>query len=460
MKRLERAYFGTDGIRGQVGENPITPDFCLRLGWAIGKVLAAGGSPLVLIGKDTRISGYMIESVLEAGLVSAGVNVNLLSPIPTPAVAYLTRTLGANAGIVISASHNPYDDNGIKIFDAEGNKLPDEREAAIEEQLKQPLASVGSPALGRAFRIDDARGRYIEFCKGTVDRGLHLRGLKIVVDCAHGATYAVAPNVFAELGADVTAMGNEPDGKNINEGCGSTHPEAMAAKVREIGADVGIAFDGDGDRVLMADAEGDVADGDELLYVIAKSGFLRGRLQGGVVGTVMSNLGLERALETCGIPFERAAVGDRYVLQTLRERDWTLGGEASGHLLCLTLTTTGDGIVSALQVLAAMVEGGQSLRELRNGMHKLPQAMVNVPAADPAGAVAAAPLGRAARDVEAALRQRGRVVIRPSGTERALRIMVEGEDEDEVRGYANALAAAARDEAPRSDAVARNANGA
>ena len=441
---MKRNFFGTDGIRGRVGSSPITPDFCLRLGWAVGKVLASNGSPLVLIGKDTRISGYMIESVLEAGLVSAGVNVNLLSPIPTPAVAYLTRTLGADAGIVISASHNPFEDNGIKIFDADGNKLPDEREAAIEQQLEKPLVSVGSQALGRAFRIDDARGRYIEFCKSTVERGLHLRGLKIIIDCAHGATYAVAPKVFEELGADVTAIGIEPDGTNINSSCGSTCPQAVAAKVLEVGADVGIAFDGDGDRVVMVDAEGQVVDGDELLYIIAKSGFLRGRLQGGVVGTVMSNLGLERALETCGIPFERTAVGDRYVLERLRANGWQLGGETSGHLICLALTTTGDGIVSALQVLAAMVEGAKSLSELRNGMHKLPQATVNVKTGSPDAVACSSTVVQAARDIEASLKGRGRVVMRPSGTEPVVRIMVESDHADEVREQAEALAAVAR----------------
>ena len=444
MAQGTRQHFGTDGIRGRVGEAPITPELCLRLGWAIGKVLASSASPLVLIGKDTRISGYMIESVLEAGLVSAGVDVNLLSPIPTPAVAYLARTLGADAGIVISASHNAFDDNGIKIFDAEGNKLPDERERAIEEQLEQPLRSVGSRHLGRAFRVDDARGRYIEFCKGTVERGLQLRGLKLVLDCAHGATYAVAPKVFAELGAEVTAIGIEPDGTNINADCGTTHPQTVAAKVLETGADAGIAFDGDGDRLLMVDADGQIVDGDELLYIIAKSGFLRGRFRGGVVGTEMSNLGLERALETCGIPFERAKVGDRYVLERLRENEWQLGGEASGHLICLALTTTGDGIVAALQVLSAMVQSGHTLRELRNGMHKLPQALVNVATRDPAGAVAASPLREAVRQVAAELGSRGRVVIRPSGTEPVVRIMVEGEDGDAVGGYARTLERAAR----------------
>ena len=441
---VEREFFGTDGIRGCVGDYPITPDFCLRLGWAVGKVLGTSGSPMVLIGKDTRISGYMIESVLEAGLVSAGVDVNLLSPIPTPAVAYLTRTLGADAGIVISASHNPFGDNGIKIFDGDGNKLADAREAAIEHQLRQPLDSVGSHQLGRAFRLDDARGRYIEFCKSTVERGLHLRGLKLAVDCAHGATYAVAPKVFAELGADVTAIGIDPDGTNINRDCGSTHPETVAAKVRETGVDAGIAFDGDGDRVVMVDAEGTVVDGDEMLYIMAKSAFLRGRLSGGVVGTVMSNLGLERALETCGIPFERTAVGDRYVLARLIANNWRLGGETSGHLICLPLATTGDGIVAALQVLAAMVEGGKTLSELRNGMRKLPQATVNVKTNNPAQVADGGPLNDALRDIESTLGGGGRVVVRPSGTEPVVRIMVEGENAAEVREHAEALGRVAR----------------
>ena len=438
---MDRDYFGTDGIRGRVGETPITPDFCVHLGWAVGKVLASGGSPLVVIGKDTRISGYMIESALEAGLASAGVDVNLFGPIPTPAIAYLTRTLRADAGIVISASHNPFDDNGIKFFDGDGNKLPDEMEVAIEAQLSQPVVSVGSRALGRAYRVDDARGRYIEFCKGTIDRGVHLRGLKLVIDCAHGATYAVAPGVFSELGADVTVIGAEPDGTNINHECGSTHPETVAQKVMETGADAGIAFDGDGDRVVMADAEGNIVDGDEMLYIIAKSGLPKGRLTGGVVGTVMSNLGLERALETCGIPFERAAVGDRYVLERMRARGWQLGGESSGHLICLALTTTGDGIVSSLQALVAMVESGRSLAELRNGMQKMPQAMVNVRTHNAGGIAASNVVADAIRDIEGRLKGRGRVVIRPSGTEPVVRVMVEGENADEVNEQATSLAA-------------------
>ena len=442
MDPVARKFFGTDGIRGRVGDAPITPELCLRLGWAVGKVFASNASPLVLIGKDTRISGYMIESLLEAGLVSAGVNVNLLSPIPTPAVAYLTRTLDADAGIVISASHNPFDDNGIKIFDADGNKLPDERERAIEKQMAQEVRSVGSRHLGRAFRIDDARGRYIEFCKGTVARELQLRGLKLVVDCAHGATYAVAPKVFAELGADVTAIGVAPDGTNINAGVGTTHPEAVAAKVVEVGADVGIAFDGDGDRVILVDADGNVVDGDELIYIIAKC--WRGGFDGGVVGTEMSNLGLERALETCGIPFERAKVGDRYVLERLRERDWQLGGEASGHIVCLALTTSGDGIVAALQVLAAMVRGERTLAELRNGMHKLPQTLVNVATQDPAGVASDRTLAEAVAQANAELGDCGRVVLRPSGTESKLRIMVEGEHGETVAAWAKTLETAAQ----------------
>ena len=438
---MDRDYFGTDGIRGRVGDKPITPDFCVHLGWAVGKVLASSGSPLVVIGKDTRISGYMIESALEAGLASAGVDVNLFGPIPTPAIAYLTRTLRADAGIVISASHNPFEDNGIKFFDADGNKLPDEMEVAIETQLRQPVVSVGAQELGRAYRVDDARGRYIEFCKGTIDRGVHFRDLKLVIDCAHGATYAVAPGVFSELGAEVTVIGADPDGTNINHECGSTHPETVARKVVETGADAGIAFDGDGDRVIMVDANGDIVDGDEMLYVIAKTGLSKGRLSGGVVGTVMSNLGLERALETCGIPFERAAVGDRYVLELMRARGWQLGGETSGHLVCLALTTTGDGIVSALQVLVAMVESGRSLAELRNGMRKLPQTMVNVRIDDPGGIAANPLVDDAIRGIEARLNGRGRVVIRPSGTEPVVRVMVEGEDADEVNEQAASLAA-------------------
>ena len=442
---MGKQYFGTDGIRGHVGREPITPEFCLRLGWAAGKVLASGRAGLVVIGKDTRISGYMIESVLEAGLISAGVDVGLLSPIPTPAIAYLTRTLGADAGIVISASHNPFGDNGIKFFDADGNKLSDRKEAAIEKQLAQPLASVDSQSLGKAFRVEDARGRYVEFCKSTIDRGLHLHGLKVVVDCAHGATYAVAPNVFSELRAKTTVIGDEPNGTNINDGHGSTFPQTVADKVVETGADVGIAFDGDGDRVTMVDGKGRVFDGDDLLYIIARSRLKRGRLNGGgVVGTQMTNLGLEQALETCGIPFERAEVGDRNVLTRMHANGWSLGGEPSGHLICLNLATTGDGIVAALQVLAAMIIEDKPLCDLRNGLHKYPQAATNVATKSPRRVAASAAIVRAAEGVQKKMNGRGRVVVRPSGTEPLVRIMVEGEHPSQVREYAESLADVAR----------------
>lgn len=439
-----RKYFGTDGIRGRVGEAPITAEFCLRLGWAVGKVFAAEGSPLVLIGKDTRISGYMIESVLEAGLVSAGADVRLLTPIPTPAVAYLTRTFRAGAGIVISASHNPYEDNGIKFFDARGHKLPDEMEIAIEERIGQPMKTVRSNELGKVVLLDDARGRYIEFCKSTVSRQFRLRGMKVVLDCANGATYAVAPSVFSELGAEVVLLAAEPDGMNINEACGSTHPEAMAEKVVEVGADVGIAFDGDGDRVVMADRDGNLVDGDEILYVIAKHAAGDGRLRGGVVGTLMSNLGLERALGKADIPFARTDVGDRFVIEGMRRLGWGLGGESSGHIVCSQLTTTGDGIIAALQVLVAMVENDQSLRELTSGMVRLPQAVINVGCKDPAAATACTNVSAAVGDVEGELSGRGRVLLRPSGTEPVVRVMVEGEDADEVEGHAQALARVVR----------------
>ena len=441
-----RRYFGTDGIRGLVGRD-LTPDLCLRLGWAAGRVLASGAK-LVVIGKDTRISGYMIESVLEAGLISAGVNVGLLSPIPTPAIAYLTRTLGADAGIVISASHNPFGDNGIKFFNASGNKLSDDKERVIEAHLEQPLESVDSKSLGRAFRVEDARGRYVEFCKSTIDRGLHLGGLKVVVDCAHGATYAVAPNVFSELRANVTVIGAEPNGTNINDGYGSIHPQTVAAKVLDTGADLGIAFDGDGDRVTMVDSDGQIFDGDDLLYIIARSRLKRGHLNGGgVVGTQMTNLGLEQALETCGIPFERAEVGDRHVLKRMRANGWELGGEPSGHMICLDLATTGDGIVAALQVVAAMILEDKPLSELRNGMHRYPQATANVPTKAGGAAAVCQSLAGATRTLEEQLNGRGRVVVRPSGTEPLLRIMVEGDDPSQVRTHAESLADIARQQA-------------
>jgi phosphoglucosamine mutase len=441
---VSKRFFGTDGIRGRVGHHPITPEFCLRLGWAVGRVFSRHGESHVLIGKDTRISGYMLESVLESGLVSAGADVSLLGPMPTPAVAYLTRTLRADAGIVISASHNPYYDNGIKFFDRDGNKLPDQVELDIEAQLDGDMACAESDRLGKASRIDDAAGRYIEFCKATVNRGFQLRGLKIALDCAHGATYHVAPGVFEELGADIVVMGNAPNGTNINDGCGSTQPALLASRVREVGAHLGIAFDGDGDRVIMVDAGGEVVDGDELLYIIARYRAEQGLLHGGVVGTVMSNFGLERAFEADGIPFVRARVGDRYVLEALRERDWQLGGESSGHLLCLDLTTTGDAIVAALQVLVPMVESGRSLAELRLGMTKLPQIMINVPVADPAARSSSARVSEATAAAGRRLAGRGRVLIRPSGTEPVIRVMVEGEDAGEVRSLADELAEAVR----------------
>jgi phosphoglucosamine mutase len=441
---MDRKYFGTDGIRGRVGDAPITPDFCLRLGWAAGRIFAQSGRGRILIGKDTRISGYMFESVFEAGLVSAGVDVGMLGPMPTPAVAYLTRTLRADAGIVISASHNPFYDNGIKFFDADGNKLPDETELAIEAQLKRPIKCVASEALGKVQRIDDARGRYVEFCKATVDRRLRLNGCKIVLDCANGATYDVAPRVFTELGAQITVIGADPDGLNINAGCGSTHPELLQAEVRKQNADLGIAFDGDGDRVLMVDGDGRVLDGDELLFIIARHRAQVGRLTGGVVGTLMSNFGLEQALGRLQVPFARAKVGDRYVLEELKRRGWEVGGEGSGHIVCLDLNTTGDGIVSALQVLAAMVVGETTLAELRDGMEKLPQTLVNVTATEPASIVASSRVARAVGEIERSLNGAGRVLLRPSGTEPVVRVMVEGEDAAQVAQLAEDLAAVVR----------------
>ncbi len=441
---MSRKYFGTDGIRGRVGEFPITPEFCLRLGWAVGKVFARQGESHILIGKDTRISGYMLESVLESGLASAGANVSLLGPMPTPAVAYLTRTLRADAGIVISASHNPYFDNGIKFFDRDGNKLPDAVELEIEAQLGADMACVDSDRLGKASRIEDAAGRYIEFCKATVSRGFTLRGLKVVLDCAHGATYHVAPGVFEELGAEITVVGAAPNGTNINDGCGSTHPDLLTRTVLETGADVGIAFDGDGDRLLMVDAHGQVVDGDELLYIIARHRAANGTLIGGVVGTVMTNLGLEQSLGKLGIPFERAKVGDRYVLERLNARGWQLGGESSGHIVCLDLTTTGDAIVAALQALIPMVETEHGLQDLRKGLSKLPQIMINVEARNPAQQAGCTTVVQAIERKNQLLKGRGRVLVRPSGTEPVIRVMVEGEDADEVDSVARELAEVVR----------------
>jgi len=443
IETVEKKYFGTDGIRGKVGVEPITPEFCLRLGWAVGKVFADRGSRdscHILIGKDTRISGYMLESVLESGLAAAGANVSLMGPMPTPAVAYLTRTLRADAGIVVSASHNPYDDNGIKFFDGSGNKLGDDVELEIEAQLAQNMLCVASARLGKASRIDDAAGRYIEFCKASVNRGFRLSGLKMVLDCAHGATYHVAPRVFEELGAIVDVIGAAPDGFNINAGCGSTAPAELAARVLATGADLGIAFDGDGDRVIMVDDQGEIVDGDEMLYIIARQRAAAGELGGGVVGTVMSNFGLERALAELSIEFERASVGDRYVLESLRSRDWLLGGEASGHLLCLDLTSTGDAIVAALQVLSALASSGETLAEAKSGMQKLPQKMINVAVADPGERALACDVRDAVAVSNRQLANRGRVLIRPSGTEPVVRVMVEGDDLVRVEQVAADLA--------------------
>ncbi|RPH97681.1 MAG: phosphoglucosamine mutase [Lysobacterales bacterium] len=445
---MKRKYFGTDGVRGRVGVPPITADFILRLGRAVGTVLAANDKRAVVIGKDTRISGYMFESALEAGLAAAGANVLLLGPMPTPAVAYLTRTLYACAGVVISASHNPYEDNGFKFFSADGEKLPDEVEQAIEDELDRPFVTVDSSRLGKAARVDDAAGRYIEFCKGTVPFGTLLTGLRVVLDCAHGSTYRVAPAVLRELGAKVHVIGNDPDGMNINDRCGSTQPQAMQAEVTRLGADVGIALDGDGDRVVMADANGELVDGDELLFVIASARKADGRLPGGVVGTVMTNFGLELALAEMDIPFVRTAVGDRHVHRALIEHGWTLGGETSGHLLSLDRTSTGDGIVSALQILEVMMRSGKSLRELRQGMRKFPQTMINVPvSADAQERLSkSARISEVVRQVETELNGRGRVILRPSGTEPLIRVTLEGADPDLVELLANRLADTVRAE--------------
>jgi len=437
---MSRKYFGTDGIRGRVGEHPVTAEFMLKLGWAAGRVLGNGGGARVIIGKDTRISGYMFESALEAGLSAAGVDVRLLGPMPTPAIAYLTRTLHACAGIVISASHNTYADNGIKFFSGDGTKLPDAVELAIEEKLDEPMITVESNRLGKAERVRDAAGRYIEFCKSTIPSTLDMKGLKIVVDCANGATYHVAPSVFEELGAEVIAVGVEPDGLNINRACGSTQPELLQKVVLEHAADVGVALDGDGDRVIMVDHAGELVDGDELLFIIALSRLRQGALSGAVVGTLMSNLGLEHALRERNIDFERANVGDRYVLERLQQTGGMIGGESSGHIICLDRTTTGDGIVSALQVLAAMIQDGKPLHELKAGMRKYPQRMINVPLSRKIDIDNTPVVLEAVRSAEHRLAGRGRVLLRPSGTEPVVRVMVEGEDGPQVDKEAETLA--------------------
>lgn len=436
---MSRKYFGTDGIRGPVGGHPINAEFVLKLGWAAGRVLSPSGGGTILIGKDTRISGYILESALEAGLASAGVNVLLLGPMPTPAVAYLTRAVSAAAGIVISASHNPYADNGIKFFSPDGQKISDADEERIENVLAESMTTVPSAALGRAKRLDDAVGRYVEFCKNTVPTSLRLKGLTLVVDCAHGAAYKIAPAVFRELGAEVITLGCEPDGLNINAGFGATSPQALAETVVREGADMGIALDGDADRLIMVDHNGEIVDGDELLFVLTEHAQQAGKFKGGVVGTKMSNHGLAQALSARDIPFVRADVGDRYVLAELNQREWSLGGEGSGHLLCLEQTTTGDGIVAALQVIKAVRERQESLATLKAGMTKLPQIMINVRNVT-ARVLEQPELQAAVNEVEAALAGSGRVLLRPSGTEPVVRVMVEGEDERKIKAHAEQLA--------------------
>lgn len=426
-----RKYFGTDGIRGRVGKAPITPEFMLKLGWAAGQVFKERDKK-ILIGKDTRISGYMFESALESGIVAAGADVRLVGPMPTPAIAYLTRTFRASAGIVISASHNPYTDNGIKFFSAEGGKISDETEERIEYYLDQPMEVVESNLIGRAKRIDDAAGRYIEYCKGTFPIGLQLTGLKIVVDCADGATYHVAPRVFSELGADVVAIGNNPDGLNINENSGATKPELLQKTVLEENADIGIALDGDGDRLILVDRNGVVRDGDDVLYVIANHLMLTGRFSGGVVGTLMSNFGLELAFSESGIGFSRAAVGDRYVNERLVQHGWSLGGEPSGHIVCRSITTTGDGIIAALQVLQAMIEEGKTLDELLAGFVKFPQKLRNIRVEERFVPTEIPSLQKAIAVANERLNGLGRVLLRASGTEPLIRVMVEGRDDETV----------------------------
>lgn len=451
---MARKYFGTDGVRGRVGEMPIMPDFVMRLGYAAGKVLASadwhlsqGERPAVLIGKDTRISGYMLEAALQAGLSAAGVDSLLTGPMPTPAVAYLTRALRLQAGIVISASHNPFEDNGIKFFSASGNKLPDETEEAIEAGIDAQLIPKPSAQLGKARRVMDADGRYIEFCKSTFPSDLDLRGLRVVVDCAHGATYHIAPHVFHELGAEVFSVGNDPNGININDHCGATHPSTLRAAVRQHRADLGIALDGDGDRLLMIDRQGQMYDGDQLLYIIACHRHASGTLKGGVVGTLMTNLALENVLKERGIPFARAAVGDRYVLEQLVAHGWQLGGEGSGHIVCLDKHTTGDGIVSALQVLHALRSTGKSLDQAAAGLTLYPQVLINVRIDRKFDFKGNAAVAAAVEAAESDLGSRGRVLLRPSGTEPVIRVMVEGEEAHKVEKHAEAIARSLREAA-------------
>ena len=437
---MGRKYFGTDGIRGRVGQTPMTVDFIMKLGWAAGKVLSQSGRGQVVIGKDTRVSGYMFESALEAGLAAAGLDVLLLGPMPTPAIAYITQSQRASAGIVISASHNPYHDDGVKFFNGNGFKLPDSTEEAIEAMIDQPLEMVQPEQIGKANRMEDAKGRYIEFCKSSIAFHTSLHGMKLVVDCANGATYHIAPAVFRELGAEVIEVGTSPNGMNINDGVGALHPENMRAQVLENQADLGIAFDGDGDRVMMMDARGDVKNGDQLLYVIVNSKFASGQLRGGVVGTLMTNLGFEHALQAQNIPFQRAAVGDRYVMAKLVENDWQLGGESSGHIICLDKTTTGDGIIAALQVLECLVSGQQSLTEACSDMQVYPQTMINVPISEAMDLAHSAVIQDAVASAESELGESGRVLLRASGTEPLIRVMVEGREQAQVEKIAAELA--------------------
>ena len=443
---MSNKYFGTDGVRGRVGEYPITPQFVMHLGYAAGKILAGSGNERtgVLIGKDTRISGYMLESALEAGLIAAGIDVYLAGPLPTPAVAYLTRALRLQAGIVISASHNPFEDNGIKFFSSHGTKLPDDTERAIEAEMDQEMKTNASDRLGKAKRIDDAVGRYIEFCKSTFPTELDLRGLKIVVDSAHGAAYHIAHHVFHELGADVIAIGAQPDGRNINDGFGATAPANLQQAVLEYGADVGIALDGDGDRLIMVDHEGKLYDGDQLLYVIAKHRQMQGKLHGGVVGTLMTNLAFEHAMKRLGIPFMRAKVGDRYVMELLQQKGWQLGGENSGHIICLDKHSTGDGIISALQVLHALRMNKQTLQEATRDLHMYPQVLINVKVNRGIDCLAHDKVKAAVADAEQILNGKGRVLLRPSGTEPLMRVMVEGEDRKLVESSARNIAEVVR----------------
>lgn len=438
----QRKYFGTDGIRGRVGESAINPEFITKLGWAAGKVLAGKGTNKILIGKDTRLSGYMLESALEAGLSAAGLNVGLLGPMPTPAIAYLTKTFRSEAGIVISASHNPYYDNGIKFFSANGFKLDDDVELAIEAMLDRPMECVAADKFGKAVRIDDAAGRYIEFCKGSFPSELSLKGMKIVVDCAHGATYHIAPNVLSELGAEVVTIGSSPNGTNINHKVGATSMKACAEAVLEHEADLGFALDGDGDRIMLVDHKGNVIDGDQILFIIARDALKSGRLRGGVVGTQMSNLGLELALEQLGIPFKRSKVGDRYVMELLQENGWHIGGEGSGHILNLLATSTGDGIVAGLQVITAMLRNNMNLYALASGMKKFPQTLINVRYSDDTqDFISNSSVQDAVAMAEASMGESGRVLLRKSGTEPLIRVMVEAEDDNVAKQNAQQIAA-------------------